>query len=394
MKIMEEATTNLYASVGEQLAHYQVDVSNAALRRRAAYTLPANVQYAWPHPSRRYLYVATSDRVRGELGTKHAITVFRIANDGALEQINEPVSLPHRPIHITVDASGEWLAATFNNAGSKRGPGAVVVYRIVQDGAVLELVTSDAGIDAGIYPHQARFTRDNANLLVCVRGHSATADRDEDLGSLKDFRFQSGALNPASEVQYQPGLGPRHLDLHPKDPWVYISMERGNKLCMHGLDEPGTVTSESLFTRSTLADETNDKRVRQLAGPIHIHPLGTHVYVANRADGVVHDGETDIFEGGENNIAVFCINGATGEPSVVQHVDTRGISPRTFAVDRSGRLLIVGNQMTRRARDGVAVTTIPVSLAVFRLSPEGRLEYVRKYDLDTGKKTLFWMGLV
>jgi hypothetical protein len=50
--------------------------------------------------------------------------------------------------------------------------------------------------------------------------------------------------------------------------------------------------------------------------------------------------------------------------------------------------------MTRRARDGGALTAIPVSLAVFRVLRDGRLEYVRKYDLDTGKKTLFWIGVV
>jgi hypothetical protein len=91
---------------------------------------------------------------------------------------------------------------------------------------------------------------------------------------------------------------------------------------------------------------------------------------------------------------VFRLDSATGEPSIIQHADTQGITPRTFALDRSGQLLIVGNQMTRRARDGSVLTTIPVSLAVFRVLRDGRLEYVRKYDLDTGKKTLFWMGLV
>ena len=394
MRIMEEATTNLYASVGEQLVHYEVDVANAALLRRAAVTLPANVQYAWPHPSRRYLYVASSDRVRGELGNKHAITIFRIATDGALEQTGESLSLPYRPIHVTVDASGEWLAVTFNNAGTKRGPGAVLVYTIMQGGAVLEPPTSDVGSEAGIYPHQARFTHDNANLLVCVRGHSATAERAEDLGSLKGFRFQGGTLSPGSQVQYPPGLGPRHLDVHPAKPWVCVSMERGNKLCVHGLDDTGTMTAASLFTRSTLADETNGKRARQLAGTVHIHPRGTHAYVANRCDELVKDGDADVFAGGENSIAVFRLDAATGEPSVIQHADTRGITPRTFALDRTGSLLIVGNQMTRRARDGDAVTTIPVSLAVFRVLPNGRLEYVRKYDLDTGKRTLFWMGVI
>jgi hypothetical protein len=37
-----------------------VDVASAALVKRATVTLPASVQYAWPHASRRYLYVASS----------------------------------------------------------------------------------------------------------------------------------------------------------------------------------------------------------------------------------------------------------------------------------------------------------------------------------------------
>ena len=50
----------LYANVGADLTHYDVDVTGAALLQRETVTLPAGVQYAWPHVSRRYLYVATS----------------------------------------------------------------------------------------------------------------------------------------------------------------------------------------------------------------------------------------------------------------------------------------------------------------------------------------------
>ena len=50
----------LYANVGADLTRYDVDVENAALTRRESVTLPAGVQYAWPHVSRRYLYVASS----------------------------------------------------------------------------------------------------------------------------------------------------------------------------------------------------------------------------------------------------------------------------------------------------------------------------------------------
>src|SRR5206468_8756413 len=55
----------LYANVGADLTHYDVDVAGAALTKRATVTLPAGVQYAWPHVSRRYLYVATSSSASG-----------------------------------------------------------------------------------------------------------------------------------------------------------------------------------------------------------------------------------------------------------------------------------------------------------------------------------------
>src|SRR6516162_5676367 len=50
----------LYANVGAELTHYDVDVAGAELIKRGTVTLPASVQYAWPDVSRRYLYVATS----------------------------------------------------------------------------------------------------------------------------------------------------------------------------------------------------------------------------------------------------------------------------------------------------------------------------------------------
>jgi 6-phosphogluconolactonase len=55
----------LYANVGADLTHYDVDVAGAELIKRSTVTLPAGVQYAWPHVSRRYLYVATSSSASG-----------------------------------------------------------------------------------------------------------------------------------------------------------------------------------------------------------------------------------------------------------------------------------------------------------------------------------------
>jgi 6-phosphogluconolactonase len=91
---------------------------------------------------------------------------------------------------------------------------------------------------------------------------------------------------------------------------------------------------------------------------------------------------------------VYSIDPATGEPSLIQHVDTHGIHCRTFHIDPSGRLLVAAHIMPLLVKDGEALRTVPASLAIFRIDDGGRLDFVRKYDVDVGDKTMFWMGMV
>jgi len=90
---------------------------------------------------------------------------------------------------------------------------------------------------------------------------------------------------------------------------------------------------------------------------------------------------------------VFSINQATGEPTLIQHIDTRGIHVRTFALDPSGRMLVAASIMALPVREGASVRTVPAGVSVFRVGSDGRLDFVRKYDVDTGKKTQFWSGI-
>ena len=71
----------LYASVGPELFWYDINVAAGTLTRRGSVTLPANVQYAWPHVSRRYLYVTSSDSasgIGGFVGKTHHASALRI----------------------------------------------------------------------------------------------------------------------------------------------------------------------------------------------------------------------------------------------------------------------------------------------------------------------------
>ena len=101
-----------------------------------------------------------------------------------------------------------------------------------------------------------------------------------------------------------------------------------------------------------------------------------------------------VFIGGENGIVVYAINPNTGEPTRIQNADTRGIHARTFHIDPSGRMLVAANIMPLSVRDNATVMTVPANLSVFRIDGDGKLDFVRKYDVDVGNASMFWMGMV
>ena len=90
----------MYANVGPVLTHYDVDLASAELVKRDSVTLPAGVQYCWPHRNRRYFYVASSSSAAGNVqaGAAHHVTAFKIdPASGALSQVGDPMRLPVRP---------------------------------------------------------------------------------------------------------------------------------------------------------------------------------------------------------------------------------------------------------------------------------------------------------
>jgi 6-phosphogluconolactonase (cycloisomerase 2 family) len=378
------ARTVLYAGVGAELTQYDVDVEDAALTRRASVMLPENVQYAWPHPSGKYIYVAWSN---GAGANHHGVTAFRIDFlSGSLTQLAPPVSLAARPIHLSVDIPGTHVLIAYND------PSGVTVHNITPDGNLGSQVKQPVSLDTGIYSHQVRVDPSNDTVILVTRGNGPAGNKPEDPGALKVMNYKNGLL--ASRASVAPGGGfgfqPRHLDFLGQ--WVFVSLERQNKLQVYGKLKDGTLTSEPLFIKDSVTDPL---RRGQAAGTVHAHPNGKFLYQANRAGGTIGFEGKPVFAGGENAIAVYAINQSTGEPRLIQNAGTHGSTPRTFALDSAGRILVAANQNAMSVREGQKVRTIPAGLAVFRVRGDGKLDFVRKYDVATdAARTLFWMGIV
>ena len=139
--------TVFYASVGSALALYDLDIAGAALEKRGTLTLPANIQYLWPHPSRRHFYVVSSTGGPGIAGDAHFASALAVdPATGEVKLHGESVRLPSRPIHTTVDASGEFLLTAFNI------PSNITVHRLNADGTIGALVPQTGKLDTGIFP--------------------------------------------------------------------------------------------------------------------------------------------------------------------------------------------------------------------------------------------------
>jgi len=387
--LQKDQRTTLYVSVGRELMHYDVDVDNGALIRRSPLTLPYNVQYVWPHPTGPFLYAVCSNGGPLARGDAHCAVALRMDEpSNALSVRGHPAPLPARPIHASVDHAGKYLLTAYND------PSCVTVHRIDPDSSVGARVKQRVEPETGIYAHQVMVAPSGKTVIVVVRGNDAKDSRPEDPGALKVFSYDDGQLSAIATVAPNRGygFGPRHLDFHPSKPWIYVSLERQNTLQMYRMTS-NSVELVPAYTKSTLADTVAMRR-RQRPGPIHVHPNGRFVYVANRASGTAMIGDKPVFIGGENNIAVFEIDQRTGEPRAIQHEDTRGIVPRTFALDTSGRILVAANSVPILAQRSEIITAIIPSLSVFRVGNDGKLSYVRQYEIDVGKETMFWMGMV
>jgi hypothetical protein len=80
--------------------------------------------------------------------------------------------------------------------------------------------------------------------------------------------------------------------------------------------------------------------------------------------------------------------------ALIQSIDGRGITLRTFALDPSARMLVAASQVALPVRDGDAVKMLPAGLSVYRIGADGKLDFARKYDVDLGGKNQFWSGMV
>jgi 6-phosphogluconolactonase len=186
----------------------------------------------------------------------------------------------------------------------------------------------------------------------CEKAHQAVFDETGGhvyvpcLGSnyVMHFTFSGGQLGYGEPATVTVMGGPRHMALHPTAPYAYVLSELESTLTRFAYDR----TTGQLSAPASIP--SFDARAGSSAH-IVVHPSGKFLYVSNRT---------------ENSLGLFSIDAATGTPSPVSFETAMISTPRDFAVDPTGRILISANQAG--AQD----------LLVYRLDPsDGQMTRLR-----------------
>jgi 6-phosphogluconolactonase len=289
-------------------------------------------------PSHRYLYAV--NEVADYKGEKSGgVSAFAIdRRTGKLTFLNEVSSHGAGPCHITLDKTGKYVLVANYDGGS------VAVFPVLPDGRLVE--ASAVVQHSGRGPNAERQEAPHAHEIQLTHDSRFAIAADLGLDELLVYRFDAakGTLtaNDPPFAKVDPGAGPRHFALHPNGKFVYSLNEMGGSVTGFAY----VARKGALRSLQTISSLPKDFKGKNDSAEIVADASGRFLYASNR---------------GPDNIAVFAIDPAKGTLKLVEHVPTKGKTPRNFAIDPTGRYLFVANQESN-------------NIVVFRIEPKtGRL---------------------
>ena len=279
------------------------------------------------HPSGRFLYSVSEMNERIEGRPAGAIAAFSIdPTSGELTALNMQPSGGSGPCHVIVDATGQYvLAANYASGG-------VVVIPIQADGSLGPSTDYVQHEGSSINPQRQQEPHAHSINLDGSNKYALVPDLGIDKVVIYEFDVASGTLKPNSAQPWartKSGAGPRHLDFHPNQRFVYVGNELDSTVIVFEFDaSKGTL--KEIQTLSTLPDGYDESGAeKSWVADVHVHPNGKTVYVSNR---------------GHDSIAIFDIDQDSGELTSTGYTSTQGKYPRNFAVDPEGNFLVAANQ--------------------------------------------------
>ncbi len=258
------------------------------------------------HPNKKFLYAVNESEAK--------LSAFAIdSSTGQLKFLNSQPSQGGAPCHLVVDPTGKHVLAANYTGGS------CLSVPINADGSLAATSSFQQHQGARKHGHSIHLDKANKFALCCDLG----------LDQVIVYAFESvkGTLTPHGVFATPKGAGPRHFAWSPDGRRAFINGESDLTLIACDYDsERGMLTQRQVL--STLPADV--VRKGGSTAETVVHPNGKFVYVSNR----------DPY----NSIAIFAIDEKSGDLKSVGHQSAGIKTPRNFAIDPTGKYMLVANQ--------------------------------------------------
>ena len=300
---------------------YELDTVNGKLTKVASSSDVINPGYITISPDGKYIY-ASSDAKTPNYGT---VSSFAFDPDKkSLSFLNQQKTRGENPVYVNVDKSGKWLInATYNQA-------TISVFPLLENGKIDSMAqhfkfTEGSGVNPTrqekSHTHSAVFAPDYKTVLFADLG----ADK------ILQYSFDANQKQPlidskSSFINTKPGSGPRHITFSKNGKLVYSIEELAGMISVYDFSDSNLKEIQRIATHPDKITEGFE------SSDVHISPDGKFLYATNR--------------GKENNIAIFKVLN-DGKLESIGYKKTGGKHPRTFAIDETGKFIIVTNVISQ-----------------------------------------------
>jgi 6-phosphogluconolactonase len=308
-------TTRERNAHGDGINVYRVDALTGHWAHLQLVSGLANPSYLAFDRGKQFLYA-----VHGDLSDISAFSIEPAS--GKLTFINSAGTFGNNPVHLAVDPTNRYIIVANHISSS------VVLLARNPDGSVGGLadkitLTGQIGPHRTeqpfAKPHQVEFDPSGGFVIVPDKG----------LDQVFTLRIETSAGKlaqvDAGTPRAREGSGPRHVAFHPASPFAYVVGELDSTVTAHHFDATtGRLTPFQIV--STLPDTfVRNSRAAEVA----VSPNGRFLYASNR---------------GHDSIAAFSINQNDGRLTPAGWTDTRGKTPRFFALEPAGHSLFAANE--------------------------------------------------
>ncbi|SAK49448.1 3-carboxymuconate cyclase-like protein [Caballeronia calidae] len=310
---------------------YRFDTGSGELSRIAS-AQTVNPSYLVVSRDRNYVYAV--NELPGDNGPatqRGGVSAFRFDRaSGQLSFLNRVSSDGNDPCYLAISPDGKYLLTANYSVASNPG-GSFAVFPLTADGHVGTSVLTVHHEGGG--PVKGR--QDNAHVHSTVFSPDGKYLFAQDLGVDKVYGYRytpdpsasSRGLFGPTEARYtpiKPGSGPRHLIFDESGRHAYLTTELNASVLVFDYRD-GNLTQVQAV--SMIAPGFRGKIG---GGAIHLSPDGRFLYATNRGDA--------------NELVAFSVDPQNGHLKLIKRYPTLGKTPREFAIDPTGRWLIVGNQ--------------------------------------------------